>query len=255
MLLPDAPQASKLCHLCQLVAASEDWAKLLYTYRFDRKVGLRELPGVMQPHIDEWNKAHPKVQLPGFSSKSASKHFNKHVPTAIAMQYQAQNKGSEVARHKNELAVSSVLTPQVEAAIKKSVKVFDELQDLFTRLKSLFETYLASKPEISALSIHLDIIREMRKTLSEIGKMRQSKELIKIAVRSVIDTMLTKLIEENSRSIDDIHAKILKKTGDKAFTDELCNNLRTTSVDAVVEAARTAVERVQVEFALGDKDG
>lgn len=237
-----------------MVAQSDDWAKLLYTYRFDHKIGLRELPGKIQPHIDEWNKTHPDNPLLPFSSKAASKHFLSHVPAAITMQYQAQNQMSVTKRAKATSQIPAAVQQQVAIQTAKSVKVFEEMQTLFNQLKKLFDKYLHDKPEISALSIHLDIIREMRKTLTEIGKVRQSKELVKIAVRSVIDTFLSRLIEDLGKKVDDLHAKVLKKTGDAAFAAEIAQDFKGTIVDTTIEAAKVAISRVKVEFALEDDD-
>ncbi len=233
---------------------SEDWARLIYTYRFEKKIGTREFPRAMKPHIDEWNKSHPSNKLQIFSTKAVTKHFNKHVPAEVTMRYRAQSKSNAIQKARVEVQTQATAQATQIIGINKSVKVFDELQTLFTQLKGMYDKYLMTKPELSALSIHLDVIREMRKTLIEIGKMRQSKELIKIAVRSVIDTFLTKLTTDTGVAIDAIRSIIIKKTGNEAFADEICGTLKKTMVDISIDCARAAVIHVKREFALEDEE-
>jgi hypothetical protein len=237
-----------------MVAISDEWARLLYAYRFDKKLRLRDLTKAMAPHIAEWNRQHPGQELKTFSIKSLSKHFSKHVPTEVQLKYQMTNKSGLIHKLTPDREPIKVVTPEdTQLTIhKKSVAVFDELTDLFGKLKGLFEAYLSTHPTINPLSIHLEIIREMRKTLSEIAKLKQSKELVKIAVRSVIDTFLTKIVEDAGRSVDSLKVKLMNKCNDQVFVDGIVEEFKRTLVDAMIDAARMAIDRVKVEFALGD---
>jgi len=252
LLLPDAPRANKSCRICQLIAVDESWAKLLYVYRFDKKMRLRDLVTAMVPHIEEWNKVHSSQLLP-FSIKAASKHFTKHVPTQIQMQYEIQNKTGVARRNIAEQAVSPAITQQMQAQVNRSVAVFDELQSIFLRLKTMFEEYYTDHPKVSPMTAHLEIIREMRKTLAEISKMRQSKELVRIAVRSVIDTFLTKVVEDSGHAVDVMRDKLVKKCG-VDFANEITEEFRKAMVDNIIEGARVAIDRVRNEFALDDQE-
>lgn len=244
-----------------MIAISPEFSTLLRAYRFEKKLRLRDMVEAMKPHVDQWNKKPGAVQLLMFSTRALSNHFNNHESSDVQMKYQLDNKlgARKLPANKSLIPPGAPLTG-VQAQIQihvKSVAVFDELTTLFEKLKVLFEGYLTKHPEINALTIHLDIIREMRKTLAELAKLKQSKELVKIAVRSVIDTFLTKLVEDAGKSVDALKAKLLtryKEPQDLVYIENVVETFRKQTVETVMESARTAIDRVRVEFALSDKD-
>jgi ribosomal protein S3AE len=236
-----------------MIQESKDLASLIYAYRFDHAMPLRELATTMAKHIEEFNTKN-KTDLKTFSIRSLSFHFNKHVPSNLQSQYQIQNRMNQTVNSAKERAVTDLVQSQVNDQVKRSVSTFDEMIDLFEKLKKLFDEYSQSHQTITPLSIHLDLMREMRKTLVELSKMKQSKELIKIAVRSVIDTFLGAVIKDMGSSIDSLRDQLVKKTKDPMGVDTMLRDFRKDMVDATVAAARTAVDRVRVEFALEDKE-
>lgn len=248
------PRANRHCKLCQMIEKSDDLARLLYVYRFEEKLALRALLIAITPHVEKWNLEHTDAPISLFSIKAMSNHFNKHTPSNEQMQYHLQNKINGPRGPVTQPMTSPIVQQAIAKQISKTVSTFDEMADLFVKLKVMFEEYTLTRPQITALTIHLDIMREMRKILAEISKMRQSKELVKIAVRSVIDTFLTQIIDNSGKSIDDLRDKLIKRFRDPSAASAVTEEFRKAMVDSIVESARVAIDRVRTEFALDSKD-
>lgn len=247
------PRFEPDCRVCAMIQESKDLASLIHAYRFDHDMPLRELSKTMAKHIGEYNEKNGK-DLKTFSIRSLSFHFNKHVPSDLQSQYQIQNIMAQTTNSAKERAVTDLVHAQIGDQVKKSVSTFEEMVDLFNKLKGMFDEYEKNHRVITPLSIHLDLMREMRKTLVELSKMKQSKELIKIAVRSVIDTFLGAMVSDMSKSIDALRETMVKKTKDPTMVDIILRDFRKSTVDTTMLAARTAVERVRVEFDLEDRE-
>lgn len=260
-MIAGMPQAKATCRVCGLIATSDEFAKLLHTYRFDKKLNLKALVVAMKAHVDEWNKANNGA-LPMFSIRALSNHFNKHETAEVQMRYQLENQARTTTKSDPNRSISSIALPQAPGVAQaqlqvhqKSVAVFDELFSLFTRTKGLFEEYMKRNPTISALTIHLEIVRELRKTLSEIAKLKQSKELVKMAVKSVVDTMLTKLVEDMGKSLDSLRARLVTKYGaDQKEIDVMIDRMRQELAGMIMDAVKAAIDKVRQEFALNDAE-
>lgn len=242
------------CKVCTMISRSEKLGALFYAYRFNENFTLRALAQAMARHIEEWNAVNPDKLVVTFSFKSASIHLNKHTPADLQMKYQLQTEQHAARDTRAQKSVSVAVQRHMADQIAKNVSTFEEMTLLFTNLKSLYERYEDRKPDISEISVHLPILREMRATLESIAKMKQSKELIRIAVRSVIDTFLNVFVDEAGREVNKLRDQVARKT-DAQFADRVMSDFRKVLVDVVIESSRVAVNRVKNEFALDEARG
>lgn len=239
-----------------MTRASDDLAKLLHAYRFDQRMPLRELSRTMTTHIDAYNNKNG-TDLRAFSIRSLSIHFTKHLNSSLQVQYQMQHKLRQTSAPSSagvrEASASPLVMGQIEDRVIRAVSTFDEMTDLFNKLKGKFDKYDEEHPKLGPLSIHLDIMREMRSTLLELNRMKQSKELIRIAIRSVIDNFMNRVVLDTGKALEAFEGQLDRTRKLDPHMKQLVFGLRKEIVESFISSARLALDQVRHEFALDDK--
>jgi hypothetical protein len=124
-----------------------------------------------------------------------------------------------------------VIRNHIEGQILQVNNTFSELTNLFENLKGKYEKYDKNHEDIGPLTMHLDIIRELRATLVEINKMKQSKDLVKVAVRSVVECFLNQIVHDCGIGIEDLREKLRRNGSNdsevnvtiRAFREKMVN--------------------------------
>jgi hypothetical protein len=104
--------------------------------------------------------------------------------------------------------------------------------------------------DLEALSQYTSLIKEIRNCIVDLNKIRQSKQLMNMVIKSLIEKQTMQVVRELSREYDQIKQDLIASGVDSTIVVRIDQNLRLKLAEVVAITARSALEDVTRAYKL-----
>lgn len=173
------------CKICKIHNINETLFSVIHDLRFKENLSLEKIQDYVNTQGDY------QVNLVNLST-----HFNKHIPVELKAKYHMQVQKQEVRKVSEENAVSTAVKEKVDEVVDSKIDLYTELEKMYVTLKQRFDTfdkfnYIVDGqvgPILSPLSLdgYQMFTKELRSCIVELTKMKQSEQLIKFLIETVM---------------------------------------------------------------------
>jgi hypothetical protein len=173
------------CKICKINKIDNPLFEKIHELRFKDNLTLEQLQDYVNLHLQN-----NPVNLMNLST-----HFTKHIPVDLKAQYAMKVKEHIPLKIKEEKLVPESLKNKANKMVKDKVDLYRGLEDLYVTLKERFEAFdkinfVVEGNERKLMPLSLDgysmFTKELRSCLSELNKMKQSEQLLKFLVETVM---------------------------------------------------------------------
>lgn len=191
------------CKICKINKINNDLFEKIHELRFKDNLTLEQLQDYTNSNLQE-----NFVNLMNLST-----HFTKHIPVDLKAKYAMQVREKMLLRAGEENSVPESLKEKINIIVKDKVDLYRGLEDLYSTLKERFEVFdkmnfVSDGEEKKLMPLSLDgysmFAKELRSCLSELNKMRQSEQLLKFLVETVMREYTTGTLQGIYKELEEL---------------------------------------------------
>ena len=237
------------CKICMMAKSDPELFKELHQQVLEVNVSMARAMAYINDRIDRESLATPKI-----NNQNMSAHFNSH----IAIPDRMLNEVAQITQRK-DLANLKDVAPEVGSFVEDMVrrKVGNEVGDylnldrlrhmLMDKLEFLDDIVSKIKEggeksiDLEALSSYISVVKEIRGCIIDINKIRHSKQLVNLVVKSLIEKNTFEIVRQMAREYDQVKKDLADSGVDKAVIDRVHVQLGMRLAEVVATTARNSV--------------
>jgi hypothetical protein len=244
------------CKICQMAKTNPDLFKDLHSQVLEIGSSLNRAMNYINSRIDTEHAAISKI-----NNQNMSVHFASHItlPDRVNVELAKVNPLQPALKD-----ISPEIGTYVEDMVRR--KVGNEVND-YLNLDSLraqmmekleFLDEVVAKEidgkkvvDLDAMSQYTTLIKEIRGCIVDLNKIRQSKQLMNLVVKSLIEKNTYEVVHQLSREYDQMKKDLIESGVPDSVAIKIDTNMRMRLAQIVAETARSAVEDVTRMYKLG----
>lgn len=245
------------CKLCSWAVSQPDLFKDIHSQVLEIGLSYNRAMNYINSRIDAEN-----IPVQKINNQNMSVHFSKHItlPERVA---------NEVSKMSPTPPSLKEISPEIGSYVEDIVrrKVGNEVNDylnldslrtqMMDKLELLDEIVERTTPtgektvDLDAMGFYTTLIKEIRNTIVDLNKIRQSKQLMNTVIKSLIEKAAFDIVRQLTREYDQVKADLTSSGVDPILATKIDQQLRLRLAEIVATTARAAVEDVTRTYKLG----
>lgn len=245
------------CKICQLSVSHPDFFKDMHQMVLEANLSLTRAMNVMNDRIDK-----QVLDIPKLNNQNMSVHFNSHISLAERMTNEAAKavaSGNPALKDINP-EVGMFVEDMVRRKLGNDVNDYlniDRIRSMLTEKLEILDGMIArtdskGEPEIDfeALPHYVSIVREIRKCVTDVNKIRQSKQLVSLVIKSLVEKNTIDIVRQMAREHDQVMKDLLAAGVAESIVNDTKLKLGMRLAEVVAVTARNAVSDVLRTYKL-----
>ena len=243
------------CKICQMAKTHQDLFKDLHSQVLEIGSSLNRAMSYINSRIEN-----EKISLSKLNNQNMSVHFAHHItlpdrvnteinklsPTAPALKDVSPEIGSyveDMVRRKVGNEVNDYLNlDSLRAQMMEKLEFLDEVVTLEKDGKKLVD--------LDAMAQYTTLIKEIRNCIVDLNKIRGSKQLMGMVVKSLVEKQTFETVQQLSREYDQVKKDLLDAGVSDSIVIRVDTQMRMRLAQIVAETARAAVQDVTRMYKL-----
>lgn len=240
------------CKICGMANSQPDIFKDLHIQVLEVGMSQSRAMAYINNRIDAEN-----IQIPKLNAQNMSVHFASHITIPEKVNHEIV----KVNQPTTNVALKDV-NPEIGSFVEDLVrrKVGNEVTDylnldslraqMMDKLELLDGIIEKTTPngdkivDLDAMTHYTALLREIRGCIGDLNKIRQSKQLMSMVVKSLMEANTFETVRKLSREYDQIKMDLLQHGVDQSVVTNIDTQLRLKLAEVVADTARSAVANI-----------
>lgn len=244
------------CKICTMARSHPELYKDLHFQVLELGTSMARAMAYINRKIDDEGHNVPKL-----NNQNLSAHFTNHIslPDRVNAELTKQPQGGQTLRDVNP-EVSYFVEDLVRRKIGNEVNDYLNLDQLRAQLMEkleMMEEIVGKTDEdgksfvdLEAMDRYIHIVKEIRGLIVDLNKIRSSKQLMNMVIKSLIERSTFDMVQKLSREYDQERKDMQEFGIDQVLINRLDTNRRMKLAEIVATTARAAVESVTKAYKL-----
>lgn len=246
------------CKICQMAKSNPELFKDLHYQVLEVQSSHNRAMHYINNRIDTEN-----LGLVKLNNQNMSVHFSSHImmPDRVAAEVSKQLAPGQMHMKDVSPDISGYVEDMVRRKVGNDVSDYLNLDHLRAQLMNkldVIDDLVASvddsgekRVDLDAMSQYTSIVKEIRACIVDLNKIRQSKQLMNLVIKSLVEKNSFEIVSQLSREYDQIKKDMQEAGVDEAIIIRVDQSLRMKLAEVVATTARAAVEQVIRTYKLG----
>lgn len=245
------------CKICQMAKINPELFKDLHFQVLEVGSSMNRAMNYINRRID----LEDIKNVPKLNNQNLSVHFSSHItlpdrvnaelskisPTQPALKEVSPEMGTfveDLVRRKVGNEVNDYLNlDQLRAQMMEKLEILDDVVARETEDGKKFV-------DLEAMSQYTSLIKEIRNCIVDLNKIRSSKQLMNLVIKSLIERSTFEIVQKLSREYDQIKRDLLEAGVENSVVIRVDQQQRMRLAEIVATTARAAVEEVTRAYKL-----
>lgn len=246
------------CKICQLSSSHPDFFKELHQLVLEANLSLTRAMNVMNDKIDR-----QALDIVKLNNQNMSVHFSNHISLTERMVNETSktiNPGNPALRDINPevgLFVEDMLRRKLGNDVNDYLNL-DRVRSMLTEKLEILDGMIArtgldeadTQIDFEAMPHYIALVREIRKSVTDINKMRQSKQLISMVIKSLVEKNTIDIVRQMAREHDQVMKDLLVAGVPEQVVNDAKLKLGMRLAEVVAVTARNAISDVMRSYKL-----
>ena len=245
------------CKICNLANSHPELFKDLHLNVIEVGMSYNRALNILNDKIE---KEFP--ELSKFNAPNMSSHFNSHISIPEKVTHEVIHQaGTPPSLQEINPEVGGFIQDMVNRKIGNEVSDYLNLDSLRSQMLSkleLLDTIIEKTDpngdkivDLDAMGYYTSLIKEIRSCIVDLNKIRQSKQLMGMIIKSLIEKSSFSSVRQLSREYDQIKQDLLSVGVDPTIVTRIDQDLRIKLAEIISSAARDSVSEVIRYYKLG----
>lgn len=244
------------CKICNLAKTHPDLFKELHSQVLEVGSSMNRAMQYINSRIENEHLTATKL-----NNQNLSVHFSSHItiPDKVNMELSKVNPLQPALKDVNQ-EMGSYVEDLVRRKVGSEVNDYlnlDQLRAQMMEKLEFLEDIVAREVEgkkvvdLDAMAQYTSLIKEIRNTIVDVNKIRQSKQLMSIIIKSLIEKTTFDTVQQLSREYDQTKKDLLDAGIPDNVVIKIDTNQRMRLAQVVAETARAAIIDISRMYKLG----
>ncbi len=245
------------CKICQWAQQNQDLFKDLHTQVLDVGSSYNRAMHYINARIED-----EKIPVDKINNQNMSSHFSNHISLPDRVHVGINKTFGNAALKDVNPDMGQFVEDIVRRKVGNDVNDYlnlDQLRNQIMEKLELLDGIIERKSEdgktslvdLDALGAYTSLVKEIRSCILDLHKIRSSKQLINVAIKSLIEKYTFEVARQMTREYDVTHEDMLKAGLEPSAALKLTQGLKLQAARIIAETARSAIEDVIRSYKLG----
>jgi len=243
------------CKICQLAKSNPDIFTDLHTQVLEVGTSLSRAMNNINSKIENDNLTISKL-----NNQNMSVHFSSHISLP-------ERVNVEISKHSPTQPSLKEVNPEMGYLIEDMVRRkvgneindylnLDQLRTQMTDKLQLLDTAIevestsSNKINVENMQLYTKLVTEIRNCIVDLNKIRQSRQLMNVIIKSLIERYTFDIAKLLTKEYDQIRLDMVASGVEESIALKMSQNLKLTAAQIIAQTARSAVEDILRTYKL-----
>lgn len=244
------------CKICKMANTHPELYKDLHSQILEVGSSMNRAMNYINARIDN-----EQIPLAKLNNQNMGVHFSSHI--TIPDRVNSELSKLTVASNPTLTSVNPAIGYEIEDMVRRRVGNdvndylnLDQLRSqMMEKLEILDEVVTVEKDDkklidFDALTQYTSLIKEIRATIVDLNKIRSSKQLMNMVIKSLVEKQTFQVVRELSREYDQVKQDLLAAGVDQAVVVRVDQQMRVRLAEIVATTARSVIDDVSKAYKL-----
>lgn len=245
------------CKICQYAQSHPDLFKELHQLVLESNLSFTRAMNIINDRIAQQN-----IDIPKLNNQNMTVHFNNHISLSDRLPSEAQKQlaGSNPALRFVNPDVGMFVEDMIRRKLGNDVNDYlnlDRIRSMLMEKLEILDGITESvnldgsvSVDLSAMDRYVAVIREIRSCITDLNKIRQSKQLVSMVIKSLVEKNTMDIVRQMAREHDQVMKDLIDAGVDAKLVDNIKLKLGMRLAEVVAVTARNAVSDVLRSYKL-----
>jgi len=244
------------CKICRMSDTHPDLYRDLHSQILEAGSSQNRAMNYINSRIDNEG-----IQLVKLNNQNMGVHFSSHI--AIPDRVNSELSKLTIGANPSLSSVNPTIGHEIEDMVRRRVGNdvgdylnLDQLRVQMMEKLEVLDTVVSKdvdgekKIDFEALTQYTSLIKEIRGTIVDLNKIRSSKQLMNMVIKSLIEKQTFQTVRELSREYDQVRQDLLAAGVENSVVVRVDQNMRIRLAEIVSNTARSVIEDVSRTYKL-----
>jgi hypothetical protein len=244
------------CKICKMSDTNPDLFRDLHSQVLEVGASLSRAMNYINSRIEN-----EQIPLTKLNNQNMGVHFSSHI--AIPDRVNSELSRIAASNGPSLTSVNPTVGHEIEDMVRRRVGNdvgdylnLDQLRVQMMEKLEMLDTVVSmdvdgeKKIDFEALTQYTSLIKEIRSTIVDLNKIRSSKQLMNMVIKSLVEKQTFQTVRELSREYDQVKQDLISAGVDNAVVVRVDQNMRIRLAEIVANTARSVIEDISRTYKL-----